>query len=30
MSVSVRIPAILRSYTGGPAEVAAEPGILRR
>jgi sulfur-carrier protein len=30
MNVSVRIPAILRSYTGGSAEVAAEPGILRQ
>ena len=29
MSVSVRIPTILRSYTGGSAEVAAEPGTLR-
>jgi molybdopterin synthase sulfur carrier subunit len=29
MSVSVRIPTILRSYTGGAAEVAAEPGTLR-
>ena len=25
MSVSVRIPTILRSYTGGAAEVSAEP-----
>jgi sulfur-carrier protein len=29
MSVSVRIPTILRSYTGGSAEVTAEPGTLR-
>ncbi len=29
MSVSVRIPTILRSYTGGAAEVHAEPGTLR-
>lgn len=29
MSVSVRIPTILRSYTGGAAEVTAEPGTLR-
>jgi sulfur-carrier protein len=29
MSVSVRIPTILRSHTGGSAEVAAEPGTLR-
>ena len=29
MSVSVRIPTILRTYTGGSAEVAAEPGTLR-
>jgi molybdopterin converting factor small subunit len=29
MSVSVRIPTILRAYTGGAAEVAAEPGTLR-
>ena len=29
MNVSVRIPTILRSYTGGSAEVAAEPGTLR-
>jgi sulfur-carrier protein len=29
MSVSVRIPTILRSYTGGAPEVAAEPGTLR-
>jgi len=29
MSVSVRIPTILRSYTGGAAEVAAEHGTLR-
>jgi hypothetical protein len=29
MSVSVRIPAIIRSYTGGSAEVAAAPGTLR-
>lgn len=29
MSVSVRIPTILRAYTGGSAEVTAEPGTLR-
>ena len=29
MSVSVRIPTILRSYTGGAAEVTAEQGTLR-
>jgi molybdopterin converting factor small subunit len=29
MSVSVRIPTILRSYTGGAAEVTAEGGTLR-
>ena len=29
MSVSVRIPTILRSYPGGVAEVAAEHGTLR-
>ena len=29
MSVSVRIPTILRSYTGGQAEVTAEAGSLR-
>ena len=29
MSVSVRIPTILRSYTGGVAEVSAEAGTLR-
>ena len=29
MSVSVRIPTILRSYTGGAAEVPAEAGTLR-
>jgi len=29
MSVSVRIPTILRTYTGGSAEVAADPGTLR-
>jgi molybdopterin converting factor small subunit len=29
MSVSVRVPTILRSYTGGAAEVTAEPGTLR-
>ena len=28
-SVSVRIPTILRSYTGGSAEVTATPGTLR-
>ena len=26
MSVSVRIPTILRSYTGGAAEVTVDPG----
>jgi sulfur-carrier protein len=26
MSVSVRIPTILRNYTGGAAEVSVEPG----
>ena len=26
MSVSVRIPTILRTYTGGAAEVSADPG----
>ncbi len=30
MSVSVRIPTILRSYTGGNAVVTAEPGTLRQ
>jgi sulfur-carrier protein len=30
MSVSVRIPTILRSYTGGAAEVATDPGTLRQ
>jgi molybdopterin synthase sulfur carrier subunit len=29
MSVTVRIPTILRSFTGGAAEVAAAPGTLR-
>ena len=29
MSVSIRIPTILRSYTGGAAEVTAAPGTLR-
>ncbi len=29
MSVSVRIPTILRTYTGGAAEVATDPGTLR-
>ena len=29
MSVSVRIPTILRSYTGGAAEVSAPEGTLR-
>jgi sulfur-carrier protein len=29
MSVSVRIPTILRAYTGGAAEVTAEEGTLR-
>jgi molybdopterin converting factor small subunit len=29
VSVSVRIPTILRTYTGGSAEVPAEPGTLR-
>ncbi|GIH29319.1 molybdopterin synthase sulfur carrier subunit [Acrocarpospora phusangensis] len=29
MSVSVRIPTILRTYTGGAAEVAGEGGTLR-
>jgi sulfur-carrier protein len=29
MSVSVRIPTILRTYTGGAAEVSAEEGTLR-
>ena len=29
MSVSVRIPTILRTYTGGAAEVAAAAGSLR-
>jgi molybdopterin synthase sulfur carrier subunit len=29
MSVSVRIPTILRAYTGGQAEVATDPGTLR-
>ena len=29
MSISVRIPTVLRSYTGGAPEVPAEPGTLR-
>jgi sulfur-carrier protein len=29
MTVSVRIPTILRSYTGGSAVVGAQPGTLR-
>ena len=29
MSVSVRIPTILRTYTGGAAEVSARTGTLR-
>jgi molybdopterin synthase sulfur carrier subunit len=29
MSVSVRIPTILRTYTGGSAVVSIEPGSLR-
>jgi sulfur-carrier protein len=29
MSVSVRIPTILRTFTGGSAEVKADPGTLR-
>jgi molybdopterin synthase sulfur carrier subunit len=29
MSVSVRIPTILRAYTGGAAEVPTAPGTLR-
>ncbi len=29
MSISVRIPTILRTFTGGSAEVSAEPGTLR-
>jgi molybdopterin synthase sulfur carrier subunit len=29
VSVSVRIPTILRAYTGGVADVATEPGTLR-
>jgi sulfur-carrier protein len=29
MSVSVRIPTILRTYTGGAAEVTAQEGTLR-
>ena len=29
MTVSVRIPTILRTYTGGAAEVAADSGTLR-
>jgi len=30
MSVSVRIPTILRTFTGGSAEVPADPGTLRQ
>ena len=30
MSVSVRVPTILRAYTGGAAEVATDPGTLRQ
>jgi molybdopterin synthase sulfur carrier subunit len=29
MSASVRIPTILRAYTGGKAEVPVDPGTLR-
>ena len=29
MNVSIRVPTILRSYTGGAAEVTAAPGTLR-
>ena len=29
MSVSIRIPTILRTFTGGSAEVSADPGTLR-
>jgi molybdopterin synthase sulfur carrier subunit len=29
VSVSIRIPTILRTYTGGAAEVTAAPGTLR-
>ena len=29
MSVSVRVPTILRTYTGGAAEVTAQEGTLR-
>jgi sulfur-carrier protein len=29
MTVSVRVPTILRSYTGGVAVVTAEPGTVR-
>ena len=29
MNISVRIPTVLRSYTGGAPEVPAEPGTLR-
>jgi sulfur-carrier protein len=29
VSVSIRVPTILRSYTGGAAEVTAAPGTLR-
>ena len=29
MAIEVRIPTILRSYTGGAAEVATDPGTLR-
>ena len=30
MNVSVRIPTILRTYTGGSAEVTADPGTVRQ
>jgi sulfur-carrier protein len=29
MSVNVRVPTILRTYTGGASEVSAEAGVLR-
>jgi molybdopterin synthase sulfur carrier subunit len=29
MTVSVRVPTILRAYTGGQSQVSAEPGTLR-
>jgi molybdopterin converting factor small subunit len=29
VNVSIRVPTILRSYTGGAAEVTAAPGTLR-